>query len=135
MGGEIKSSGNTYTVIRVSRIQSQQQSQPLQQEQSVMNNSKQQPAVEITSIDDSVSSSTTTTTTTTTTTNVEMQEEMYSRYGMELQHLADMGFENFAVLFPILKAMIPVPASETDNGEVNIEQINEVVTMLVARNS
>merc|ERR1711965_429848 len=121
------------TVIRVSRIESQPlQSQPLQQEQSVMNNSKQQPAVEITSIDDSVSSSTTTTTTTI---NAEMQEEMYSRYGMELQHLADMGFENFAVLFPILKAMIPVPASETDNGEVNIEQINEVVTMLVARNS
>merc|ERR1711967_7529 len=99
MGGEIKSSGNTYTVIRVSRIQSQQQSQPLQQEQSVMNNSKQQPAVEITSIDDSVSSSTTTTT------NAEMQEEMYNRYGMELQHLADRGFENFAVLFPILKAI------------------------------
>lgn len=67
--------------------------------------------------------------------NADMQEEMYCKYALELQHLADMGFTNFAVLFPILKAMVPVPASETESGKVNVEQINEVVAMLVARTS
>merc|ERR1712146_50095 len=46
--------------------------------------------------------------------NAHLQEEMYSRYASEIQYLADMGFTNFAVLFPILKAMVPVPASETE---------------------
>lgn len=67
--------------------------------------------------------------------NAHLQEEMYSRYASEIQYLADMGFTNFAVLFPILKAMVPVPASETESGEVSAEQINEVVAMLVARTS
>jgi len=65
----------------------------------------------------------------------DMQEEMYRRYTLELKYLADMGFINFAVLFPILKAIIPIPASESGSGKLDTEQINEVVAMLVARNS
>jgi len=67
--------------------------------------------------------------------NAEMQEEMYSRYALEIEHLADMGFTNYAVSFPILKAVIPIPASESETGKVDVELINEVVAMLVARTS
>jgi len=63
------------------------------------------------------------------------QETMYVLYQEELEHLAEMGFTDFSLVFPILQAMVPVPASQSDDGQVNSDQINEVVAMILARSS